>query len=322
MFRSVGEWERETTLGSGDAADLADAILKTWASLGIKGLPGRFAEYLPLLRVADTFQSCPLPWPPGTRERQLFFEGVSQVRHLLQAAEVCRELSPGVVKHKMSKALAGNALPDPTSQIDRQARDFLIEFSSAYVFKERGFDVTMPIEEKREDVRARVAGLPDLAIECKRPESLGSIRNGVKDGCDKLRELCDGKTTMGMLVVCVDRLIDKFPGASVDNPEIPSFPSKAAFQAWMDEVFQAGIVGSVLAEKRARRRLYPEIPIVTLLVTTVAFVNEDEGGGFLHVPSHLAPYNTGGSWEGFPALRRMLFSSDEPGPDLGAVARP
>src|ERR1019366_3548269 len=87
VLKDMGEWRFDGLMKFSDAADRAEAALRAASCMGVKDLPGRFAEYLPLLREADSFSSCPLPWQEGSRERDLFVEGCSQVWHLLKAAD-------------------------------------------------------------------------------------------------------------------------------------------------------------------------------------------------------------------------------------------
>jgi hypothetical protein len=77
-----------------EMADLAETALCGAQKLKAKNVPGRFADYLPLLRQAALIRSSPLPWPARSRDRALFYEGVNQVRHLLKTTEVWPLLPP------------------------------------------------------------------------------------------------------------------------------------------------------------------------------------------------------------------------------------
>jgi hypothetical protein len=286
----MGEWRFDGLMRFSDAANRAEAALRTAASLGVRDLPGRFAEYLPLLRQADSFNSCPLPWPEGSRERALFVEGCSQVWHLLKAGEILSGLPLDVAGKNLAKALAGHALPEVGCEEDREARDRLVEFATGYLLKQRGFAITMTIEA--EDVRA-TSGARCLVVECKRPESVRSMRNGIRKGCDQLKDRCDGIATLGMLVLGMDRILSETPAAFVDLPGVPSFRDKAALMAWVEREFR-GRIGDVLrTAQKERRDFMPEAPFVGLLLTVPTFVNEGARGGFLQMLDFMAFFNTG-----------------------------
>ena len=321
MLRDVGSWRKDAKMGFGEAADVAEKALAEARALRVKNVPGRFAEYLPLLRQAAPIKSSALPWPAGSRERALFYEGVTQVRHLLKAADVWPHLPPEDARHKLTKALAGNALPDPRSDTDRQARDFMVEFSTACVLRERGLHVEMPTDDRREDVRAAIPQVGDLLLECKRPQSVNSIASSLKKGRDKLvgtkrrPGLCDGRKTIGLVVVAIDRILDGcvIPAAFNDLPEVPSFRDEEMLAWWIEHAFQQRIFEAVVAQHRARVSFFPQVPLVGLLLSIPVFVNEDAAGGFLHFIDFMALYNTGPSWESIEPLKKVFFDKPQPG---------
>jgi hypothetical protein len=315
MLKEVGSWRRDMMMGFDKAADVAEVALDAAAKLGVKNVPGRFAEYLPLLRQVAPIKSSPLPWAAGSRERALFYEGAGQVRHLLKASEVWPLLPRDEARHKLTKALAGNAIPEPASQVDRQARDFMAEFSTAWALKERGLRVRMPNEGGREDVWTKVEGVGELLVECKRPQSVTSIADKLKEGCDKLAGtsqragLCDGQSKIGLVVIAIDRILDGcvVPAAFRDLPEVPSFRDEKALAWWIEHAFEQRIFEAIRAQQKARLQPFPRVPLVGLLLSILVFVNEDAAGGFLHNIDYLAFFNTGPSWDAFPALKKVFF---------------
>jgi hypothetical protein len=314
-LRDVGEWTRSVTVTAMDLANQAVDALRQAEALGIPVEDrARFTEYMSVLREGWALDEADKPifvWPQ--EKRRLYYEAATQVRLLIKAAAVWSGLPQSrALKHKIKKALTGNALP--VIRRDQQARDLMIEFSTAYMFALRNHAVEMPTDDAREDVRVRIAGFGQLVIECKRPQFARSIYDKLREGCDKLEGLCDGDDCIGMVVIGIDRVLDDcvIPAVTDYEREIPSVSDDATLQSWFETMMQGRIVEAVQGELRSHRTFFPKIPFVGLHIA-VPVLTKHQG---MRMLEQIAVYNAGGQagWQRFAPIKTALFDelAEEP----------
>lgn len=287
-LQASGRWVTEGLQSFQQVVGDLERTLKAARELGAKNTEGRFAEYLTPLRQAASF-SYPrvLPWAPRSPDTDRFVEACSQVSSLLKAAKVWPSLPTGVAKHKLTKILAGNALPVADLEADGESRNFLVEFSVAHLLQLGGFKVSMTVE--KEDVRALCDGYPDIVIECKRPAGQSSLPRNVKDSWSQLRKRGDASATTGMLVISIDRMLDSVPSASPDLAGIPSFETFAEVMPWVSRASESHLLAIRAAAHELGIRLYPEAAIAAVLLTVPVF-SKDEG--LLRLVDQIAFFNT------------------------------
>lgn len=293
-----------------DVADDVEKCLAEAERLGAKHTrDGRFSEYIGPLRQAASFEyPTTSPWPPDSRDLQLFIEGTSQAWNLLKSQSVWSRLERKVARHKLTKVLKGSALPEAGDEPGREARDILAEFSTAFILGQHGFGVRVTASD--EDVIATCAGCPDLFVECKRPESARSRRGAVADAFKQLLDSgCDGTSKVGMVVVCIDRTLEVIPSISADMPGIPSFATLPEANAWAHRRLREHLQ---FLHKEADVRLCAEVPLALVLLTVPAFTAEE---GCLTMLDFMV-YNTDASMFGDAAATVVQkFKEHETRPD-------
>jgi hypothetical protein len=187
---ATSEWTSHGGKSFSDAATELEQALEEAARLGARYANGRFVEYVRSLRKAASFDyPRVLPWKPGSGELELFVESVSQGYALAGAANFWSELRREDAANKLTKILAGAAIPRHRSEVDRQARDVLVELAVANLLRTSGRFRKVVLTAVDEDVRASSDGYPDLitSVSAPRRRSLSKLvfgtdaRNFVKD---------------------------------------------------------------------------------------------------------------------------------------------
>ncbi len=181
---------------------MADRVQGVFDGAGVHWRGSRWGGYAAILEeVASLNPETAVAFRKADQKQRLLFEAAGQVFQLDLASRLWTKIDRKLVRRSLEQVRNGSALP---GRGDDKARNILLELVAAASLADIGFHADLTDDE--EDVRLVHDVIGRVAVECKRPSSLGALEANLKRARAQLVTRLANGAAYGIPIIGMDRI--------------------------------------------------------------------------------------------------------------------